>query len=324
MGRQTDASRALDRIRPSGAARARRGGGRGGAAARPRGVDRRRRPVRQGLARPVLDRRQRLSNRAARGGRATLARRHRSRRAALPQASLSTHHARRRDLTGGSGDRRRHPDRHLEVLQPDSRAERRGALGAGRAGHRARRAQRGAAAARLALRPGHLHRQPRHDRRHDGEQLERRALGPLRQDHRSRARSASGALGRLARACAPPDAVPNSRRAARARRSRRSATAPSGRSRADCADEVERRFPKILRRVGGYNLDAFVDPGAAVRPDAADGRLRRHARRRPRRQGPTGAAATRQGGARRSSSRTCSKRSKRRRRFSSTDRRPSK
>jgi FAD/FMN-containing dehydrogenase/Fe-S oxidoreductase len=28
------------------------------------------------------------------------------------------------------------------------------------------------------------------------------------------------------------------------------------------ADEVHRRFPKILRRVGGYNLDAFVQPGA--------------------------------------------------------------
>src|SRR5687768_1896539 len=30
---------------------------------------------------------------------------------------------------------------------------------------------------------------------------------------------------------------------------------------ASCADEVERRYPKILRRVGGYNLDAFVRPG---------------------------------------------------------------
>ena len=28
----------------------------------------------------------------------------------------------------------------------------------------------------------------------------------------------------------------------------------------DCAGEIERRFPKILRRVGGYNLDEFVDP----------------------------------------------------------------
>ena len=26
-----------------------------------------------------------------------------------------------------------------------------------------------------------------------------------------------------------------------------------------CADEVERRFPKVLRRVGGYNLDEFID-----------------------------------------------------------------
>lgn len=29
---------------------------------------------------------------------------------------------------------------------------------------------------------------------------------------------------------------------------------------AECADEVERRFPKVLRRVGGYNLDEFTDP----------------------------------------------------------------
>ena len=28
----------------------------------------------------------------------------------------------------------------------------------------------------------------------------------------------------------------------------------------ECADEVERRFPKVLRRVGGYNLDEFTKP----------------------------------------------------------------
>ena len=28
----------------------------------------------------------------------------------------------------------------------------------------------------------------------------------------------------------------------------------------DCADEIECRYPKILRRVGGYNLDEFVRP----------------------------------------------------------------
>ncbi len=27
-----------------------------------------------------------------------------------------------------------------------------------------------------------------------------------------------------------------------------------------CAPEIERRFPRVLRRVGGYNLDAFLDP----------------------------------------------------------------
>ncbi|MDO8681306.1 MAG: FAD-linked oxidase C-terminal domain-containing protein, partial [Acidobacteriota bacterium] len=31
-----------------------------------------------------------------------------------------------------------------------------------------------------------------------------------------------------------------------------------------CADEIERRFPKVLRRVGGYNLDEFVDPARPV------------------------------------------------------------
>jgi len=30
------------------------------------------------------------------------------------------------------------------------------------------------------------------------------------------------------------------------------------------AVEIERRFPKVLRRVGGYNLDAFVDPSGRV------------------------------------------------------------
>ena len=30
------------------------------------------------------------------------------------------------------------------------------------------------------------------------------------------------------------------------------------------ADEIARRFPKVLRRVGGYNLDAFVDPSRPI------------------------------------------------------------
>ena len=38
----------------------------------------------------------------------------------------------------------------------------------------------------------------------------------------------------------------------------------------------------MLRRVGGYNLDEFVDPDGAVQPREDDRRLRRHARPRPR------------------------------------------
>ena len=64
------------------------------------------------------------------------------------------------------------------------------------------------------------------------------------------------------------------------------------------ADEIERRYPKVLRRVGGYNLDAFVAGGSAVQPGEADGRLRRHARRRRRSEDRAGAAAEGQGGAR--------------------------
>lgn len=33
---------------------------------------------------------------------------------------------------------------------------------------------------------------------------------------------------------------------------------------AEHAEEIDRRYPKILRRVGGYNLDRFVDAGAPV------------------------------------------------------------
>ena len=36
---------------------------------------------------------------------------------------------------------------------------------------------------------------------------------------------------------------------------------------AEHADEIERRFPKILRRVGGYNLDAFVPGRPAIGGD---------------------------------------------------------
>jgi FAD/FMN-containing dehydrogenase/Fe-S oxidoreductase len=37
-----------------------------------------------------------------------------------------------------------------------------------------------------------------------------------------------------------------------------------GRLAAEHADEIERRFPQVLRRVGGYNLDEFIRPGRRV------------------------------------------------------------
>ena len=107
------------------------------------------------------------------------------------------HGARRRHVAGRPGDWRRPASRHLEISEPRPRGECGRALGLGRARRRARRAERATASARTAIRARHLHRQPRHHRRHDREQLERRAVGALRQDHRPR----SGA----AASCSPTD-----------------------------------------------------------------------------------------------------------------------
>ena len=123
-----------------------------------------------------------------------------------------------------------------KYLNRDPRAERRRALGARRAGHRARRAERRAAPARAALRARRLHRQPRHGRRHDGQQLERRALGALRQDHRPRARAGRGAVRRLAGALRPA-------RRRRGRAARRRCRRSRARAIASCA-----RGPRAGRR----------------------------------------------------------------------------
>ena len=54
--------------------------------------------------------------------------------------------------------------------------------------------------------------------------------------------------------------APSSKRHAPAIRSKPSAIAWCSVWRSKHADEIDRRFPKILRRVGGYNLDEFVEP----------------------------------------------------------------
>ena len=62
---------------------------------------------------------------------------------------------------------------------------------------------------------------------------------------------------------------PESEMAAAARRASRAARKRCARSRARERDEIERRVPKVLRRVGGYNLDVFQPQ--SERPYTADG-----------------------------------------------------
>ncbi len=69
----------------------------------------------------------------------------------------------------------------------------------------------------------------------------------------------------------------------------------------ECAEEIDRRFPKILRRVGGYNLDEFTPnkemwgqgfgpaaglPPGEERPETPDNQLPAHARPSPNNQFP--------------------------------------
>ena len=119
----------------------------------------------------------------------------------LCRVPLPDHHARWRDLASRTGDRARPGRRHVEVSDDPARSERRRTLGPCRARYRPRRAERPAAPARTAVRARRLHGEPRHDRRHDGQQFERRPVGDLRQDHRSRPRAGSRAVEWLGDAC---------------------------------------------------------------------------------------------------------------------------
>ena len=130
-------------------------------------------------------------------------------------------------------------------------------------GRRHGAAQRAAAAAQAVV-PGRcLDRRPRDDRRHDRQQQLRRALDPLRQhgpqcarDRRDPRRRHRGAL----------------RRGPRQFRSEWTTSSPSAIATwcATCArctaarpTRSTRRFPKLLRRVGGYNID-MIDPTPAT------------------------------------------------------------
>ena len=216
--------------------------------------------------------------------------------------------ARRRHLAGGAIDRAgRHP-RFFQVLQSHPRNQRGRQVGARRAGLRARRSQSARQAARLAIRARHLDRQPRHHRRHGRQQFLRHAFDHPRQNHRSRAGVESPSDGRQRHPRAAIDEAELDAKVPAARSPRRELSHGTASSRRCHADEIERRFPKILRRVGGYNLDAFVaGTRRPVSPRSSScvsicpslRRLRRHARHRPRSEAAARRVAQGQGAARR-------------------------
>ena len=164
--------------------------------ARSRVADRRRGAVRRRLARALLHRRQRLPDRAARRRRSA----HRAR-----TSMRAVQHLRRgtacRSRRAAAAPRR--PARRSAPASCSTPRSISTACSRSNADERWARVEPGVVldelnaalqAARPALRARRLDGQPRHRRRHDGQQLERRALGALRQDHRSRARAAGRAV----------------------------------------------------------------------------------------------------------------------------------
>ncbi len=257
---------------------------------RARSQRRRRSSLRQGVARAVLDRRQRLSNRAPRRRHPALCRGGGARGRDRRETRRPDHSERRRHVAGRAIDRGRPGARHLQASQPDSRDQSRREMGARRTRGGARRAERGAAAAPPAIRARRVVGEPRDGWRHDGQQLERRPLGPLWQDPRPRDRAARGAVGRRARAFSPARSIAGGggetgrqHRGARVSRDPRARRDACERDRAPVSEGAaprRRLQPRCVRR-----------SVASRRPDAHHRRLRRHARLHRRRQAQPRAAA---------------------------------
>ena len=176
-----------------------------GASPPARAANRRRCPLRCGLARALFHRRERLPDPPDRRRHREVARGHRPHGQACRRAWRVHHRPWRRHVAGRAGGWSGAAARYLEVLQPPSRVERARALGDRRAGHRARRAERRAEATRRAIRAGHLHGESRHHRRHDQQQLVRCPVRPVREDDRSCARAGGGALGWITGPSPPAD-----------------------------------------------------------------------------------------------------------------------
>ena len=195
------------------------------------------------------------SSRAARGRGA--------RRAAGGGTSDDHHRARRRHVAGRAGDWRRAGARHVEVPQSHPRGER---------DERWARVEPGVVLDDLNahLKPHGLRFAP------DLSSSSRATVGGMMANNSSGARSIVYgktidhvleqhvvlADGRRSRT-SPGVRCDASTRHGAATRSRLAPIAPFRGLPLTHADEIARRFPKVLRRVGGYNLDAFVD---AARP----------------------------------------------------------
>ena len=134
-----------------------------------------------------------------------------------------------------------------------------------------RPAQRGARAARPVLRARSVDQRSMHDRRDDRQQLLRRAFGRVRQDRRQRRGAGSRPLRRHPARARRERRGRNLRRRD-ARRARRRALCRDTRARERSADEIRRRYPKLPRRVSGYNLDELL-PERGLQSGARDGRL---------------------------------------------------
>ena len=118
---------------------------------------------------------------------------------------------------------------------------------------------RAAQAARAVVPGRHLHRLARHHRRHGRQQFLRRALAALRQHARQRDldRCACWPTARTAHFGAVSADLSGDSRGLAAARHR---AGPAWRSARARPTRSMRTFPKVQRRVGGYNLDAFL-PG---------------------------------------------------------------
>ena len=177
-----------------------------------------------------------------------------ARESAADSAARRRHCARRPGLQRGPGVRL------LEVHELDS-ADRRRRAASRWSNPGVVQAQLNAAAAlrRTVLCARPVHQGPLHDRRDDRQQLLRRSFRRPRQDRRQRRGARRRALRRH------PAVARHGRRGRGIRRRRRAAAATARFTprRARCAERYgrsrfARRYPKIPRRVSGYNLDELL------------------------------------------------------------------